>query len=95
MAWLYQAPDGHLIANLATQEFWGAGQRQARTEWIEHSMRALMKRLVTMGIHEFACPKMGCGLGGLTWDEVRPVYERLCQEFPEFTVYVYDLRGES
>lgn len=94
MVWLYYASDGKVIANLATQDTWGTHQVQARPEWIEQSARKLLQWCSDHGESAVAIPKLGCSLGGLSWELVRPLLERVAQEFPAVAVTVYDVRGE-
>jgi O-acetyl-ADP-ribose deacetylase (regulator of RNase III) len=49
----------------------------AHTQW----------RKQTRNIH---IPKLGCGLGGLEWADVRPLIVRFAEMMPEHEVYLYE-----
>lgn len=62
------------IAFLATKDHW---QRPSRIEWIEEGLSNLVQVLNAKGsIASCAIPALGCGHGGLGWEEVRPLEER-------------------
>jgi O-acetyl-ADP-ribose deacetylase (regulator of RNase III) len=85
--YLYFAPDHKIVANLATQQFYGRDRPYARVEWIEWALRDLVQQCKELDIVEFALPKLGCNLGGLTWDQVEPVYHK----FSRVRIHVYSL----
>jgi hypothetical protein len=35
-------------------------------------------------------PKLGCGLGGLNWADVRPLIEQFAEMMPEHEIYLYE-----
>jgi hypothetical protein len=45
------------------------------------------------GIRSIAIPPLGSGLGGLDWNEVRPLIDRALAELPEVEVEVYEPVG--
>jgi len=45
------------------------------------------------GINSIAIPPLGCGLGGLRWDDVRPLIERAFRGIPGLRVYLYEPAG--
>ena len=49
----------------------------AHTQW----------RKQTRNIH---IPKLGCGLGGLEWADVRPLIVRFAEMMPEHEIYLYE-----
>lgn len=87
-----------LIGNLMTQEFYGRdGKRYASLEAIEKSLDLFTDTAINkweLGFHEdigdraIAIPKIGCGLGGLTWEEVCPIVEKISEKYSiDFVVY--------
>lgn len=87
---MWKTPTGW-IANLATQDNWGTQAVQARPEWIETCLTKLVRWCREHGYSELATPRLGCGLGGLRWEQVEPIFERLASDFD---IWVYDIRGE-
>jgi len=77
-------PGAKLILNLGTQDYPGP---HARTEWLEE---ALKKALALPGLTSVALPRIGCGLGGLEWEKVQEVIERLGKS-SSVTLIVYTL----
>ena len=76
---------GRLILNLATQDYPGP---RARLEWIE---AALMCAIETHpGIIGIAMPRIGAGFGGLDWEDVRQVIEKVAMT-TEVKLIVYSL----
>lgn len=60
-------------------------QRRSDLEWIEDGLYALKRYVSTRQIRSIAIPALGCGLGGLPWEEVKPLIESY---FGELTVRV-------
>ena len=70
---MWEAPDGLLVVNLATQQDLG---RDARLWAVEQSVRSALDDLVGRGVSRFGVPQLGCGIGGLDWDAVSAVLEQ-------------------
>lgn len=77
------------ILNLASQDLPGP---HARADWLEGSLRDALAFCHESGFCRMAAPRIGAGIGGLDWEtEVRPVFEKVADEFPTITVEVYFL----
>lgn len=66
----YRSLDGskpHVI-NIATQETRKSG---AKIDYIRAGLKEIEKNYQVWGLRTLAMPKIGCGLGGLKWDEVK------------------------
>lgn len=79
------------IANCYTQEFYGKdGQRYASP----HAIRNCLRRVYTFANEEelpVKAPMIGCGLGGLNWDdEVEPIFQEMIEMY-DIPTYVYYL----
>ena len=65
------------IVNLVTQNTLGQGPSakpgKASVENVNHTLRALRKWLEEENIQTLALPRLATGVGGLEWDEVRPL----------------------
>ena len=67
---LHNTPDGKKIINFPTKRHW---QHPSKMEYIERGLESLRELVVRDGINSLAVPPLGCGLGGLDWQEVRPL----------------------
>ena len=67
------------IINFPTKRHW---RNPSRMEDVESGLVALIDVIKQYGIRSIAIPPLGCGLGGLDWDEVKP---RIVQAFSELT----------
>ena len=76
------------VIHCATQEFYGSRGR-ARIEWLQASLQAARIWMDTNGITSVAMPRIGTGLGGLSWeDAVLPALDGIFGAWPgEARVY--------
>ena len=74
------------IINFPTKGHWRAGSRMADIETGLQDLVATIKRL---HIRSIAVPPLGCGNGGLDWNEVRPRIESAFAELPVVRVLVF------
>ncbi len=88
------------IGNLLTQEFYGRdGKRYASLDAIVESLDWFVQAALELyPARQFgkeipekraiAIPKIGCGLGGLSWDEVEPIIAGISEKYKiDFIVY--------
>jgi O-acetyl-ADP-ribose deacetylase (regulator of RNase III) len=78
------------IVNFPTKRHW---KSQSRLDDIKTGLAALARELKERGIHSVAIPPLGCGLGGLSWNEVRPLIEKTFEDNPGVGVLVYEPIG--
>ncbi len=78
------------IINFPTKRHW---KGKSRIEDIELGLAALVHETRNLGIRSLAIPPLGCGLGGLNWNEVRPKIEHAFQAMPELTVLLFEPAG--
>lgn len=83
-------PNGPIIFNLATQERWG---QQANIIAIERSMRGMCKYAMEHKISKIGLPRIGAGLGGLPWEQVKEVMINVSNSYPEVELVVYSPKG--
>ena len=92
-AWVWGTSDGKRIVSLLTQDpvdgERGAGRPgRAHVEHINHALRALRTLAEKEKFTSLALPRLGTGIGGLTWEQVEPLIHRHLGELA-IPVYVY------
>ena len=80
------------IINFPTKGHWRAESRIAD---IETGLKDLVATIRKLHIRSIAIPPLGCGNGGLDWNEVRPRIEAALAEVPEVEVLVYEPVGST
>lgn len=90
--WTWSGADGRRIVNLFTQEgaegHHGGKPGKATLQHVRHALKALREEIVAQGITSIALPRLATGVGGLAWDDVRPlILEYLADA--GIPVYVY------
>jgi len=95
--WLWGDPDKLLVINLITHEGDTEDDRPGRPQKIavNRSFRALNKLVVDEHIKSISMPKIGTGVGGLDWHEVRGMmYSQLGELLIPLFIYVLELDGQ-
>ena len=86
-AWLWKADDQPWVFNLGTQEaVWRA---RASYEAIETALTSVREQADREGIKSIAAPRIGAGYGGLSWKNVKAIFEKVFADWPS-TLYVYE-----
>lgn len=78
------------VINFPTKKHW---RGKSRLEYIESGLEALLGELRRLDIRSVAVPPLGCGLGGLSWEDVRQHIEEAFAELPEVRVLLYEPTG--
>ncbi len=78
------------VINFPTKRHWRGG---SRIEDIEAGLTALVQEIKRLGIQSIAVPPLGCGNGGLDWQEVKPRIVQALQEVPDVRVLLFAPRG--
>lgn len=78
------------IINFPTKGHWRARSRLAD---VESGLADLVARVRKLGIRSIAVPPLGCGNGGLDWNEVRPRIEQAFAVLPDVHVFLYEPAG--
>ncbi len=78
------------VINFPTKRDWRANSRY---EDIEAGLKALVSDVRRLGITSVAVPPLGCGLGGLDWNRVRPMIEKAFVDVPSVRVLLYEPAG--
>jgi O-acetyl-ADP-ribose deacetylase (regulator of RNase III) len=75
---------GKIIVNLPTKHDW---RQDSTIEIVEHGLNALLNSPL-LKRHTISLPALGCGLGGLSWQDVQPVLDEKMGQWPK-QVYVH------
>lgn len=76
------------IINFPTKNHW---REKSRLEYVSDGLDDLVREVRDLGIHSIAVPPLGCGNGGLDWEEeVRPLMEDAFTRIPDVTIYAYE-----
>ena len=75
------------ILSFPTKEHW---RHRSRLEWVESGLHDLRRVIQERGIRSVAVPPLGCGNGGLRWQDVRPLVERVLGDLEGVEVQVYE-----
>lgn len=78
------------IINFPTKTHW---KGKSKLEYIESGLNSLIYEIKRLGIQSIAVPPLGCGNGGLNWDDVRTLIVNAFAELPEVTVYLFAPEG--
>ncbi|WP_051209343.1 macro domain-containing protein [Butyrivibrio sp. WCD3002] len=68
-----------------TKDRWRA---KSQLEYIEKGLIKFAQNWDKLGIHSIAFPALGCGNGGLLWDDVRKLMEKYLKKLP-IDIYIY------
>lgn len=78
------------IINFPTKRHW---QSRSRIEDIEIGLSDLVIKVRLHGIQTIAIPPLGCGNGGLDWNDVRPLIENAFIDYPDVDVLLFSPDG--
>ena len=77
--WSWMGASGKRIVNLFTQDAayeHGSKPGKATTHNVGHALRELHKLALAENFTSIALPRLATGVGGLEWDEVKPLVEQ-------------------
>jgi len=84
---LWRGDDKPHVFNLGTQDdYW---HHRATYDAIEKSLKTMKHQADEEGIISIAMPRIGAGYGGLPWKKVRPIIERIFNDWTGI-LYVYE-----
>ena len=89
--WAWAGTGGRRIVNLLTQEpaeHRGTHPGPAHLEHVNHALRALRQLILDEKLESVALPRLATGVGGLAWDDVRPLIEHHLGDL-RIPVYLY------
>ena len=78
------------IINFPTKRHW---KGKSIIEDIESGLKALVQEINKHNIQSIAIPPLGCGLGGLKWEKVKPMIQKTFEKFNKVNVLLYEPAG--
>ncbi len=81
---------GRYIIDFPTKGHWRSRSRLAD---VESGLTDLVRVVEELGLASIAVPALGCGNGGLAWDDVRPRIERAFEALSEVRVVLFPPAG--
>jgi O-acetyl-ADP-ribose deacetylase (regulator of RNase III) len=80
----------NFIINFPTKNHW---RGSSKIEFIQEGLEDLIVQIKRLNIKSIAIPPLGCGNGGLSWAEVRPLIEQAFSNIPEVDVRLFEPSG--
>lgn len=84
--------DNGTIFNLGTQTTW---KTKADINAVESSLIKMLSYAQQNNISKIALPKIGAGLGGLNWDDVKFVIDKVSKDYPKIDLFVVENYKEN
>jgi O-acetyl-ADP-ribose deacetylase (regulator of RNase III) len=78
------------ILNFPTKKHW---RSDSRLQDIAAGLDSLVDTVRELGVTSVAIPALGCGNGGLDWEDVRPLIERACGQMEDVRAVIYPPEG--
>jgi len=79
--------DKGYVFNLGTQKHW---RTRAKLNAIEESIDRMLCFASKNNIDKISLPKIGAGLGGLNWDDVKQIIEKVNAKYPLIKLFVVE-----
>lgn len=89
--WSWMSADGRYIINLFTQDGaydHGSKPGHATLSHVNHALHALRGFAQKEKLPSMALPRLACGVGGLDWNDVRPMIEHQLGDL-DIPIYLY------
>lgn len=81
-----------LIISFPTKYHW---KEKSDIATIKSGLKTLKRKAyIRDGVKSIAIPALGCGLGGLDWNDVRPLIEEAFKDLPNVRVMLYPPKEE-
>lgn len=83
--------NGQIWVNAFTQQDYGYdGKQYADLTAVGYCLAEIADYMAAHELHTIAMPRIGCGRGGLHWDQVSILVENLLEDYD---VYIYEMEG--
>lgn len=76
-----------IIINFPTKKDW---KHKSKIEYIESGLKDLVRVIENLNIKSLALPPLGCGNGGLDWNEVKNLIEKYLRPLSDVDILVYE-----
>ncbi|CAN5663365.1 macro domain-containing protein [soil metagenome] len=76
----------HWILNFPTKKHW---RHPSKIDWIRDGLNDLVQVIRDLGLKSIALPPLGCGNGGLDWNDIRPLILDKLSGLDEVDVQVF------
>lgn len=87
--WLWRGAN-QWVLNFPTKKHW---RYPSKLEYIESGLAKFVANYESRGIREISFPRLGCGNGGLNWEDVRPLMEKYLGDLP-IPIYIHDFEAD-
>jgi len=78
------------VVNFPTKDHW---RGKSRIEFIQDGLVDLVEQIKALSISSIAIPPLGCGNGGLDWQQVKPLIEQAFTAIPDVEVRLFEPSG--
>lgn len=75
------------IINFPMKKHW---RNKSKLEYLTSGLKALIVDVKRLGIKSISIPPLGCGNGGLVWQEVKSLIEKAFTSLPDVKVQLYE-----
>lgn len=75
------------IINFPTKKHW---RHPSKLEYVRDGLRDLTQQVQKLGITSIAIPPLGCGNGGLSWSDVKPLIVTAFEELRDVRVVLFE-----
>lgn len=76
----------HIIINFPTKKDW---KYKSKIEYIDKGLQELAKTIQQMDIKSIAIPPLGCGNGGLDWEDIEPLMEKYLSPLQNVDILIF------
>lgn len=77
----------YYIMNFPTKKHF---RGKSQLGFVERGLASLVDEMARLQLSSVAMPALGCGLGGLDWDDVYPRIKRAFESTPHFRVILFE-----
>jgi len=75
------------VINFPTKEHW---KNPSKMEYIHEGLKDLVRVIQDKNISSISIPPLGCGNGGLDWNEVRPAIEKALSDISNLQIVLFE-----